>query len=890
MAEDDKLHDIHAILRRPVKVKEGEFNDAFDSLSLKFPDVIFQNSANVVKKLDYFTFFRANVKIRLIFNATPFMSGKYWLFFAPFDDVSNRAAQLNNLPNCTGYPGVEIDIASNAPVEIKMPYCSPLSHFNLLDSHSNMGEMYIVPINRIRSGTTPLASGATFNIFAWFEDIELAMPTSKAATVPPVPPVEEEVWTAQVGSIADEEVWTAQIRSEEHAATSGPPISGIANAVASAASVLGSVPVLGSWMRPVEWVSRAIGGAASAVGWNKPTNLDKNCPYINVPAKGFTNADGIDLSSKLGAMPDNGLTYDGGIFSTEVDEMDLTYVSSKSCLFRSEIPWTIGNSVGTVLHYNAVAPGLVQKYADTPTEDALSPTTLAYVASMFQQWRGTIKFRLAAAKTAFHSGRVRITYHPGVYGSDALSGTTDENAYNWILDLSVSSELEFEVPYVSNVPWKEVYLGQFQDLTWDSEKYSTGTITITILNQLRRASNSVSSNVPLNMWISGGEDIAYAMPDFARFAVAQPVPELGEVVRDSESEWKAQVFNLTSTAIEHNEQVQDTSTSMFPMGMMDHTMAEQLCIGEKITSLRQLIKRFGITSIGKPFPYVDNFGVGYAFPGPIPLNNNDYLFNLIQIDPGYFGEVTATSANQAQLVQYPTERKADGTMVEQAHRAVVQPPARCPLYYISYLYRFWRGSRRYKFATPSTNGLRCTNSGIRTAQGDGDRSNYATALDGFEYDAIRPSDPLIVRRSTNIDENGNLNKPFLGTFTDVQVSSTFEHYVYPDLNGTVEFEVPYYAQAPISLVGEGTISDVDGPIIRRSKVDIMRSLDPKGMDRPMYSYYSDRAFPQAAVTGTGDDGGIRNCFGAYNLYEAAGDDFSFGYLIGAPRIRRVKHI
>jgi len=886
MAEDDKLHDIHAILRRPVKVLDGEFNSAFTTVSLKFPDVIFQNSTNVVKKLDYFTFFRANVKIRLVFNATPFMSGKYWLFFAPFDDVSNRGAMLSNLPNATGFPGVEIDVGSNAPVEIKMPYCSPLSHFNLLDSHSNMGEMYIVPINPIQSGTSPITVGASFTIFAWFEDIELAMPTSKAVTIPSA---NEEVWTAQIGigdSAADDEVWTAQVKgSEEHAATSGPPISGIANTVAAAASVLGKIPILGSWMRPVEWVSRAIGGAASAVGWNKPTNLDKNCPYINVPAKGFTNADGIDLSSKLGAMPDNGLTYDGGIFSTEVDEMDLTYVSSKSCIFRSAIPWTLSTAVGQTLHYNAVAPGLTQGTS------ILSPTTVAYVASMFQQWRGTIKYRLAAAKTAFHTGRLRVTYHPGVYGTNATTGTVAENAYNWILDLSVSSELEFEVPYVSNVPWKEVFLGAYDDADWRKEMHSTGTITITVLNQLRRASNSVADNVPLNMWISGGEDISYAMPDFARFAVAQPPSALGELHEDPELEWRAQVFNLTSTAIEHNEQVQDTSTAVFPMGMMDHTMAEQLCIGEKITNLRQLTKRFGLTSIGKPFPYINEAGTRYCFPGPIPLDNDENLYNKIRIDPAYFGEATTTDSAQWQNIDYPVSRAADGTLTKESFPAVAQLPTRCPLYYISYLYRFWRGSRRYKFATPTTNGLRCTNRGQRPASDDiTARNKYDAALDGFEYDAIRPSDPLIVRRSTNIVENGELEEPFIAQFFDTQSSSTFEHYVYPDLNGTIEFEVPYYAQTPISLVGEGRISNVDGPIIRRSKIDIMRSLEPRGLDRPMYAYYDNAAFPQSPIDTAADAGGVRNCFGAFNLYEAAGDDFSFGYLIGAPRIRRINHI
>lgn len=891
IAEDTKDHDIHAILNRPVKVHEGEFNNTFTNLALKFPDIIFQKSANVVKKLDYFTFFRANVKIRIIFNATPFMSGRYWLFFAPFDVVSNRGAMLDNLPNCTGFPGVEIDIASNEPVEIKIPYCSPLSHFNLIDSHSNMGEFYIVPLNQIQSGISPLAIGATFTVFAWFEDIEVAMPTSREVTVPPV-------WRAQIGGGA----------SEEHQATSGPPISGIANAVAGAASALGAIPILGPMMRPVEWVSRAVGGVASSFGWNKPTNLDKNSPYINVPAKGYTHADGIDMSSKLCAMPDNGLTYDEGIFSTKMDEMDIPYVCSKSCVFRSGLAWTLAHAHDTILHRNAVAPGLAQGYSP------MSPTTLAFVASMFQQWRGGLKFRITAAKTAFHTGRLRITYHPGVYLSDVvLPGTVSDNAYNWILDLSVSSELEIEIPYVSNVPWKEVRLGTYADQAWNTEKYSTGTITVTVLNELRRASDSVADNVPLNIWIGASDDISFAMPDFARYIVRQPLTAMGDAedvetnsapvleeevaetdappILDEENVWRAQMFNMTTSAIQHNEQTTDTSSSIFPMGAMSKTTAEELCIGEKITNLRQLIKRFGITSIGRPFPYLSTSRDRFCFPGPIPLNNDWYLFNKIRVDPAYFGEVVDTAWEPYQNIQYPFSRAANGTLAEDSFEAVANVPTRCPLYYISYLYRFWRGSRRYKFATPCTNGLRPTFSGVRAASTEiANRQTYEVCHDGFENDAIRPQDPLIVRRSANIDENGDLTKATLGTFTATQASPTFESYVYPDLNGTLEFEVPYYAQTPISLVGEGTISSIDGPIIRRSKVDIMRSLDARGMDKPMYQAYSNMAFPMSGSHGSNDDGGVRNAFGAYNLYEAAGDDFSFGYLIGAPRITQVAHI
>lgn len=873
MAEDTKMHDIHSILNRPVKVHEGEFNSTFTNLALKFPDVIFQKSANVVRKLDFFTFFRANVKIRIIFNATPFMSGRYWLFFAPFDVVSNRGAMLDNLPNCTGFPGVEIDISSNDPVELKIPYCSPLSHFNLLDSHSNMGEFYIVPLNPIQSGASPASVGASFTIFAWFEDIEIGMPTSRQVTVPPV-------WTAQIGGI-----------SEEHQATSGPPISGAANAIAGAASILGSIPTLGPWMRPVEWVSRAVSGVASTFGWNKPTNLDKNTLVTNIPAKGYTHADGIDMSSKLSVMPDNGLTYAEGLFSTDIDEMDIAYVCSKSCIFRDGVLWNLNHSPENILHKNAVSPGLVKGHHPR------SPTTLAFVASIFQQWRGGLKFRLTAAKTAFHTGRLRITYHPGVYLSAAgASGVVPDNAYNWIFDLSISSEIEFEIPYVSNVPWKEVLLDEYNDPQWNDEAYSTGTITVSVLNELRRASDSVANNVPLNMWISASDDIAFGEADFARYIVAEPSSEFtrntgAAPVDEVDAVWQAQVFSSTSSAIEHNEQTKNTASQMFPKSQMSKTTAEELCIGEKVTNLRQLIKRFGITSIGKSFPYLNTSGDHYCFPGPLPLHNDWYLWNKVRVDPAYFGEVVDNSFQPFQTVTYPFTRNADGSLVDGQFNAVMNIPARCPLYYISYLYRFWRGSRRYKFATPCTNGLRATNNGSREATGQADaRSKYIFANDGFEYDAIRPSDPMIVRRSTNIFQNGDLQKPTIGTFTSTQSSPTFESYIYPDLNGTLEFEVPYYAQTPISLVGEGNISNVDGPIIRRSKVDIMRSLEARGLDRPIFQSYDDSAFPMSPQAGIADAGGVRNAFGAYNLYEAAGDDFSFGYLIGAPRINSMPHL
>lgn len=849
MAEDDKMHDIHAILKRPINVLSSEFTTSFTNITLKFPDIIFQRSANVVKKLDYFTYFRANVKIRLVFNATPFMSGKYWMFFAPFDAVSNRAARIGSLPNNTGYPGVEIDMGSNAPVEIKIPYCAPLSHYNLIDTHSNMGELYIVPINPIQTGTSPVVNGATFTIFAWFEDIELAMPTSLPVTVPAL--------KAQVGN------------SEEHAATSGPSISGVAAGVASVASALGGIPLLGPWVRPVEWVSRAVSNVASTFGWNKPTNLDKNCPYSNITAKGYTNADGIDLSTKLGTMPDNGLTYDSGLFSTEVDEMDISYIASKSCIFRSAIPWTITDSVGSILHYNAVSPGVTQ---GSPSN--LEPTTLAYLASMFRYWRGGLNFRIAVAKTAFHTGRLRITYHPGVYYPTGAS--VNENAYNWILDLSVSSELEFKIPYVSNVPWKETLVNPYDNFLWQREDFSTGYISVEILTELRRASDSVANNCPINMWCSGAEDISFAIPDFGNYFVLDPTTNL------QEDKLRAQVYSLTQTAVEHNEQVESDSQLAFPKSRMSTTTAEELTMGEKITSLRQLCKRFSPSALGFSYPYREEENQGnFSYPGPLPLNNNDYLYNQIEIDPAYFGKASTQAVNE-QLLTLPISRTGAGALVNSNFRAMSNFWTANPLHRISYLYRFYRGGKRYKVINPPTNDIKSERLGHRSADG----GTYLDVADSIVVSNRRPQDPIFAVRDWDIKENGAVEQPKLTTFTTIRQSAEFEHHVYPDLNGVLEFEVPYYGQTPISVVGEGSLSAVDGPLVRRAKIFLRRSHDPHGLDAPIYDYGVGKANP-GPNSDTDRDGGIRPCFGGFLLYEAAADDFSFGYLVGAPKLQRL---
>jgi hypothetical protein len=788
-------------------------------------------------KLNYFTYFRANVKIRITFNSTPFISGRYWAYFSPFEGNTNRS--WSTLPHVTGYPGIEFDLASNSPVEIKIPYCAPLSHYNLINTFSNMGTLKIVALNAIAAGTTP-APTIYVTIFAWFEDIHLSLPTSVPAKLPLL---------AHVGN--------------EQAAT----VSGTLAKISQGADLIGSlVPKIEPFAKQASWATKLASGMASSMGFCKPTDMSTNTVVSNVPAKGYTNSDGIDQSVKLGLCRDNEVIEIPGIYSTDVDEMNLSYVCSKSCLFRVGIPWVAGDAPDKILYEFPVSPGISMK-----TASVIHPTTLAYISSMFSYWRGGLRFRITTAKTAFHSGRLRITYHPGVFDSTITPTPIFENAYNWILDLTISSEISFDIPYVSNQPHRLTLIDAPDGPLFSNEAYSSGIITVSVLNELRVANSSASGTVPLNFWVSGDSDISFSVPTLKHIPTA-PDPPAAVVSKDSEQvveELVAHVFNDVSSGLSHNEQVSPEGFSMFPKPPMHDFMPEQLVVGERITSLRQLIKRFCCTAYGNSDPYPTSPAVTnmyFAVAGPMSLPSSDSrIYNSLIIDPAYFGEIPSGS-ELPQLVSLACSIGSDGVPANfnNCHAMSVLPPQH-PFYYISYLYRFHRGSRKYKLIV-GPNQLPMAGSSADVPQ-IGSSTFVRSPL---------PFYALISRITTS---NGEVKRPTLDNPSDVL---TLENYAgrletaqFPDINGIIEFEVPYYTNLPIQINAEGDVPEGEGPLLRRSRIIVKKGFVLQDLLQPANNfttegYINDRVYTQQ--------------FGSFKLLEAAGDDFSFGYLIGAPSI------
>lgn len=829
-AQDSMTHDVVAILQRPIQILNGKLA-ATGFAAQALPDVLFTKSPNLVNKLRNFAYLRANVRARLVFTATPFMSGKYLMWFAPYDGFSNRPI-ASNLTCKSGFPCVEIDIATGAPVELKIPYCSPLSHFDIANGLGYMGKLYCDPITATLEGTTP-SPGAPFTLFMWFEDVELAMPTALDFTQPAVPPL------------------FAQIATEEQMKIAKPSISAVSMGVSSTAKLFSSiVPNWSGFLKPVEWISRSLSMSAAAIGLNKPQNLHTSTAFFNLPGKDFTNMDGVDSGVVLGAAPDNSLTLPAGLFSTTIDEMDLGYVCKKPCIVTNTINWDTTVTQGTVLYTMPVHAGLI------PNGATLQPTLMSYVASMFEKWAGGLKFRLAVAKTAFHSGRLRITFIPNA--TDALlAGAQLDQSYNWILDLSASSELEFEVPYVSNTPWKEVYLSPN---TFDP-RFITGTLSISVLTPLVVASPSASSFAPFHIWVSAADDFSLAVPCCPRYAPLEYSAVL-----------EAQIWGETTSAQAVPESM--ISTMMFPKAPIDATHGEQMTIGEKVVNLRQLIKRFSRIAVGSPSPYISVDTLDYTYPGPFPKTGEVYGTPLLGIDPANFGSNIVPYVNGKYDI-VDTKFFSNGNILtpgDAVVNSVLQPVG--PLQYLSFLYTFWTGSKRYKLFVGEKN--------MQPTAQTLDATDGALVLSGAVYSTSnRSSNPLRVFRDTQVVQNGGVSLPRVGPIGPnspaYAINGCFETIVYPDLDGCAEFTVPYYGKTPISLIAQGVTNSSRGTLMSRAAIFCTRALQRDDYVRPFYSRESGQ--PLVEFTGrTVED------FGAFSLYEAAGDDFTFGYLRGAPEV------
>lgn len=726
-------HEIADILERPLPIPDIDWLQSQTPGTLlwekDFPKDIFTDLATRVQKLTNFQYFKCDIMVRVAPNAMQFHQGRLLLYWEPLVDIRGNRAGRTDAQYITALKHVEINPNDHSPGMLNVPFVLPISHWNLTTPQYGMGRVRLVVLNSLKTSvsTQKITLSPTYSL----TNIEMSMPTSS------------EMILAQSG---DDEKTSAQ--------QSGI-LSGVPGGVSQIAGSIGqwNVPVISDFAKTVEWVAGFAASLLRYVGLNKPSGYTGPKAVIQTPGFGAPHMDGVSQAIRLAGAVDNELSL-YPVFGTDADEMDIRYIVSRPVLV-STVLWSDTVQPGEFLHTCAVFPG-----ASVVDGENYRPTPLAYVASMFKYWTGTINFRIEVVSTSFHAGRLLINYDP-ISTAPLASATQFGNTWSCVLDISEGKELDFSVPYVGNTPClanivDDVNMSRVGTLKPELLQFFTnGAMRITVLSVLAHP-DTVSNNVELNIWISGGEDIEFMHPQLNAyvpvfFAPSFPEPNLGLGIPAApalaDGPITAQsMFDGEETHVKRMIEGEDrlSNDQIVPANRLPPLMLGKSVAGEKICNLRQVTKRLSTTAVVELEP-----------------NIND---SMIALDPTYFGFADA-AAETADII-YNLANQTQETFSWLA--------------YVGAMYGGARGGRRYQVEAPQ-GGL-----------------------------ALSISNASVMNEGGSAPSRVNTDSPYVGLQPNGALSGFGSRhsrgpvvsYGYSDLRN-VEFEVPQMSRIPFNVITNG---------------------------------------------------------------------------------------
>jgi hypothetical protein len=535
---------IKSFLGKPVLLIDGLLSttDAVSTFSqYQIPASILGLSSLFTDKLRGFYGFRATTVLTLQVNATRFIQGRYLLNFYPTcGSIDGGSAALKvafhnfSLMQRTQVPGVQIDLNCETQVTLRIPFVSAYAYYPLRANTMGAG---------IRSiGTVQLhpyvatSAPCSFTIYSHFEDIDLI-----GATVPQSA-LEAEQKSKDMGTVE------TNLRK-----------------LSLTTKYASRLPLIGDTLRSMGWVSDIAANIASVWGWSKPTSNDNPKPIVRHRAYQSMNVDGADISTKMSFSCKNEVAQVDGLLGSNIDEMSFNYIQSIPSWFRTDT-WNTSQTKETLLvNFISLNPtNFFNTYTDNGnTVYGVAPCAIPAVN--FNLYRGSFNLTLKVVKTEFHSGRLVIVFVPGSNDGN-LSYPASFNSYansyychRHIIDIRYGNEWTFNFPWISESLYKNV-----------SSNY--GAVLVFIENPLV-APATVSSSVTLLWEVSGGSDLEYAQPaPTAYFPYSPTAP---------------QSANGGQFACDKVEEVIGTA-----IPSIENTTQAALAIGEKMTSYRQLLKRF----------------------------------------------------------------------------------------------------------------------------------------------------------------------------------------------------------------------------------------------------------------------------------------------------------
>jgi len=464
---------IKSFLSRPAFVGSFVFdptNAANDTIySSDVPQANFYGASTDIflSKLEGFAGMRATVVYKFVLAVERFAQGRLLIHYIPGEyDVDHEKQHTYNLQMKTQQPRIEVNVNRDTMVEIKIPYVSPSTHYNLQTREGIWGRIFC----SVYSPLVGLSAGINVNVFVSFEDIDLVIPT---------------YGSPQGGELENEKKTSISVNLRR------------AKKIATDAS---RIPLLSSIATPASWFLAAAENCASALGWSAAYNSDGLSRIGDYMNPYNLTCDGQRNSLPMGMSKDNEIDVLPGFAGNNIDEMSIKFFATRPAYIDH---FSIGTSdaVGAIAYNNIVSPAIFRTPIATHGSGVLigsvySATPVGFLMNMTKYWRGSLVYSFKFVKTEFHTGKIEIVYQP--YRLSAVSYANTVYCPRHIVDIKDTDEFHVTIPYMQLTPWSDssIILGQL------------GVYVVSPLN----CPTSVSSTIDVLIEVAAGDDFAIACP------------------------------------------------------------------------------------------------------------------------------------------------------------------------------------------------------------------------------------------------------------------------------------------------------------------------------------------------------------------------------------------
>jgi len=631
-------------------------------------------------KLDGFTSFRATAVYKLQVNAMPFQCGRLLLYAVPMPTLTTpRESWLSGcVTNAQALHCVQLDIAQQTEVELRIPFISPFNSFDLINGRYPWARVYVMvysPLNQVEVNELECL------LWAHFEDIELGAPTSGV-----IAPAKQQSGRVKKG--APKEITPAEVKETRAAESTGINIGAISGGAATGWSKVGeTIP----FVKPVTDIFGGLASAAGSIlspitgllgglfGFSKPVLNHSGNTVVLRPTQYFGNIDGNDHSHVLSLMSMNAIDAYPGLGGTTLSETSLEFLKT--------IPQYVGqfcfgkaNNYGDKLWEAYVKPGALapvdvvvspvisSDYEVPPPQSVKIPTILNYISSVFAYWTGSLVYTFRFVKTHFHSGRVEISFHPFVENVDSKRM---DYVYRLVVDLRDNSEISVAIPYISPTPWKIFNhdKGIFdQD---DFNSFSTGKIVVRALTKLVTSSSIAPNNIECLVELRAGSDYRLQAPVKSPWFPIRFESRLTESQRVVPKQQSGNVYAFPGTFETRSTAVMGKIPSSISgiQSDIERESPEMQCAGEVFEDFQAITRRFAFVEI------------------------------IQGLDPDNCIFRDAVSYVRPPALQSWSGIAKDGYSPKYFFKLEFQPS---PLSYVAGMYAFFRGSLRLKVYSPQS--------------------------------------------------------------------------------------------------------------------------------------------------------------------------------------------